>query len=420
MWIPNFSYAAFLLFCLVAACSPRLRTRPFYLPEKTPGAAAEKRELKRPPGKATTCNNWQNYLPDPAHPDHLPQRLLRVNVHILNSRDSSHNFKPAEARDFITRLLAKANAQLDTNERNWRSPEGTPTLPKRYRYVLTPQNQPGDDGIYFHFDDELYYFISSGKNQNNYSGKVIDRYAVGLDSILNIFVLVHPDDSIRSKTYRANGQGIAIGNALKMAGLYESKGAPEGFSGLLNHEIGHILSLSHAWTEDGCPDTQNHPNRCWTWTPEGPCRDQATNNMMDYNAYQIALTPCQVGRIQAQFALEHTPVRRCLQPVWCSRRADREIVVRDSVAWLGARDLEGDLTISPGGALLLACRVSLPPDGRITVQPGGRLWLDGCRLHNACGKNWAGIFVQEKGDVRGEVHILQPPALENSPPGKIK
>lgn len=425
---------------LLAACSTGLRTERFVLPEEAKPPAKEKSNpapapadrravLPAPPKPLTakrpgsnTCTTWQGYLPDPTHPEYLPLRHLRVNFHILNSRDSSHNFKPEEARRFFTELLRLANADLDTNIRNWRSPDGTAVLPKRYRYELAPHNPPlsplaaagdGGDGFYFHFDDSLYYFVSMGKNQNNYDRQVIDRYSIGADSILNIFVQVHPDDSIRSPYYRANGQGIALGNALKMAGIFESKGQPGGFVGLMNHEIGHILGLSHAWVEDGCPDTQNHPNKCWAWTPEPPCNDLATNNMMDYNAYQVALTPCQIGRIQANFANEASAIRRCLRPDWCLRHPESTITIRDSVQWLGARDLEGDLVIAPGGQLRILCRVSMPPGSRITVQPGGLLVLDNARLHQACGKSWAGIFVEEKKGLKGEVRVERKPVIEN-------
>jgi len=394
-----------LLLLPTVSCSPALRTEP-YFPETD--------KTEKPPRPDRSCGDWRNYLPDPAHPEFVPLRLLRVNFHVMNSSDSSHNFQPEAGRTYLKELLARCNEALDSNARNWRSPEGTAVLPRRYRYVLT--SQPDDDGIYFHYDDSLYFFISQGKNQNNYSRKVIEKYAVGKDSILNIFVMVHPDDSIQSKTYRAGGQGIALGTALKVAGIFETKEPPGNFDGLINHEIGHILGLSHAWLEDGCPDTENHPNKCWQWSKDPPCRDQATNNMMDYNAYQFALTPCQIGRIQAVFANEKSALRRCLVPTWCVRNPGQDIVVRDTVVWEGARDISGNVTVAPGGLLRIHCRVSLPENGRITVQPGGRLLLDGARLHNACGREWEGIFVQTKGDLKGEVLALKPPVLENCPP----
>lgn len=407
LWLP--------LLGVVFGCAP-VRSSRYVLPETTETGS---RKAAPPPGYAGLLT-WQHYLPDPAHPEYMPIRYVRVNFHVMNSRDSSHNFKPTAAKAYLKDLLERSNVELDTNWRNWRSPEGTKILPKRYRYVLSPQPVPGDDGFYFHFDDAHYKLVYIGEHQNNYDRDVIDKYGIGTDSIINVFVQVHPDDSLRSRTYRSTDQGIALGTALKMANLYESKGEPQRFVGLFNHEVGHILGLSHAWTEDGCPDTDNHPNRCWMWSETGPCRDQASDNMMDYNTYKVALTPCQIGRVHATFSSEMHPVRRCLLPTWCVRNPAMDVVIRDSVHWAGARDLEGHLTIAKGGALRLSGRLSLPADAQITVEPGGRLWLDGARIHNACRDTWKGIFVEEDRQLKetGLVKIVRAPLLENTSAAK--
>ena len=134
---------------------------------------------------------------------------------------------------------------------------------------------------------------------------------------------------------------------------------------------------------------------------------------MDYNAYQIALTPCQLGKLHGTLANESHIARKCLVPVWCQRNPERDIVITDSVAFTGARDFEGNITVADGGILYLSCRVSMPENAYILVAPGGKLWLDGCKLHNSCGKNWQGILVQSRRFVKGQVLVRRPPTILN-------
>ncbi|MCS6928630.1 MAG: M43 family zinc metalloprotease [Saprospiraceae bacterium] len=97
---------------------------------------------------------------------------------------------------------------------------------------------------------------------------------------------------------------------------------------LLNHEIGHTLSLRHTWNEDdGCLDTPlgnlydeykngvctlNQRANCWGYDPSiptcpgsnkgKPCDEwyKISNNMMDYNQYAPhAVTECQIARMNA-------------------------------------------------------------------------------------------------------------------------
>lgn len=80
---------------------------------------------------------------------------------------------------------------------------------------------------------------------------------------------------------------------------------------LIMHEIGHNLGLRHTWNQnDGCDDTPMNPyhlNRsatgfqCWALNEPATSKcdslHKCSNNMMDYNAYQNALTECQLAKI---------------------------------------------------------------------------------------------------------------------------
>lgn len=83
----------------------------------------------------------------------------------------------------------------------------------------------------------------------------------------------------------------------------------------LNHEIGHILSLDHPKMSpngaksvlggtqytDNCDDTPTFMeliNDGYT-DPYEWCNGRATNNLMDYNCNQRALTPCQINQVHS-------------------------------------------------------------------------------------------------------------------------
>jgi hypothetical protein len=360
------------------------------------------------------CNDPLDYAPDLAYPDHTPPIAIRVNVHFTDVGDGVHNLNEAQARQFTHEMLEKCNARLKQNSKmHLPLRNETPVLPVPWYYVLTPDpNIPGHDGIYFDHDTALYYY-RHGKNTNRTSRDVINKFAVNPDSVINIFLMPHHPDSVRSATYRAVGTGIMLGSSLKIAQVFKPGLSPESCVGLLNHEIGHGLGLSHTWGgNDGCDDTPNHTN-CWYYTDTPPCDSLVSNNMMDYNAWQIAVTPCQIGRVMRNIANPSSRIRKFARPDWCVYDPEKTITVVDSVHWKAPKDLSSDILIADGAVLRLSCRLSMAPGARFIVSPRGKLILDDCHLHNSCGEQWEGIEIVRRGKSSGIVEVFGNPQIEN-------
>ena len=370
--------------------------------------------------KQQTLKNYSpdyiSYIPATQNIEHTSSRTIRVNFHFINGSDSSLNYLGEDATRFAYKLIEEANENLKTNKR-MRLPPGNQTicLAPMYQYQITiTKGLEAYQGVYCHFDDTLGYFINRGPNRNNFDRSVINKYVIGQDSILNIFIIPHHPDSISSPTYPVTASGIALGGSVKISGVFETGNPPWAFKGLLNHEIGHVIGLTHTWaSNDGCDDTPKNPN-CWNISDEGPCDIWASNNLMDYNAAQNALTPCQIGKIHQSMANEQSLIRKFLVSDWCDLDQTKTIRIRDTCDWAGAKDLSGHLIVSRHAQLAVRNRISFPEGGKLIVEPGGILILeDGARLHNACHAEWEGIEIQKERNLQGEVILTGPAQIEN-------
>lgn len=373
-------------------------------------------EVKKDRYGRSACDLGENYIPDTNYIDQTPMKYIRLNIHWINTSDSSKNYVGKKAIKFTEGLLRAANRDVQKNCEMW-LPNGnnTPVLPPRYQYVLTPRpNDPDDDGIYFHFDDEIAYYVHKGKNRNISDKRPYQRYGIQKDTVLNIFIMPHHPDSVASPTYHPGQVGVALGSHVKIAGMFEGKGTYWQYRGCFNHEVGHIYGLSHTWRfNDGCDDTPRHKQECWSPGQRPGCDTLTSNNVMDYNVLQNSWTPCQIGKVQYRMAKERSRQRKFLEPTWCTLKEDQHIFIKDSIQWDCMKDLEGHLTIEPGASLTMRCRTSLPKGAKITVMPGATLRLDNARLHNACGEEWEGIEIQETNKEKGQVVFIGDPVLEN-------
>jgi hypothetical protein len=406
----NIVTGSILFIFLFMSCSPKLQVH-----------TAKQEDVRimtrsaQPDNKVNSCYNPLAYV---AHPELIRMKYIRVNFHFMNSTDGKYNMPKEEVNNYAREWINVTNSNLARNMQMFLPPGNkTPLLPIPYRYVITGDpSVPGDTGIYYHIDDELCYVVKTGRERNISDTRVIKKYAVRPDSVMNIFVQTHQLDSIPSPTYKPDHSGISLGTSVKIFGIWFQRPTVWNVRGITNHEIGHSLGLAHTWQGyDGCDDTPDHPN-CWNKTEEPPCDTLYSNNMMDYNAHMAALTPCQIGKVLMNMAKPGSLQRNILEPRWCHLDTSATIHIRDSVRWEASADLEGNVIIHPGGILEVGCRISLPAGASIQIYPGGKLVvLSSGKIHNACGDNWNGIQLLKEKKVSGALYLMEGAIIENTP-----
>lgn len=86
---------------------------------------------------------------------------------------------------------------------------------------------------------------------------------------------------------------------------------------------------------------------------------------------------------------------------WRDYDASKSLTITEDTLLDRAIDMKGDIIIQEGKSLRLSCRVHMPKGGKIIVNPGATLILNGCKLHNDCGETWGGIEVLSLGENTG-------------------
>lgn len=200
----------------------------------------------------------------------------------------------------------------------------------------------------------------------------------------NFWYSMWPDYSFSQDAYwhapdaflqHLNGQQASWGGAAWVNGPQLSF-----MSGSFLHEMGHYFDLKH---KNSCSD-----------------------NIMNQQGPRTSLTGCQVREMYEAIMTQSTR-----EFVICEDVLDYEITVDKDETWEMSMRFFTDIVIKDGATLTVTCELQMPNKGRIIVEDGGKLIVDGGILTSAC-ESWDGIKVTG-GDDEVDVQFTNDAIIEN-------
>lgn len=206
----------------------------------------------------------------------------------------------------------------------------------------------------------------------------------GSEKFLDIFVTAGSDPHYQVGTgCGPSGSYLNVSNLLNNGDYATAQ--------LIAHEIGHCLGLSHADSPNSNCQFEDLPatdHFCF-------CSCDATttsNNIMGYNTCRNYFSPHQIGTMRQSISSDYGGLLQ--RSVNCTENEHITLNITNDLTWVNSIATRGDLVVKNNSTLTVKCRVNLPPNAKIVVEPGSKLILDGGVLTNQCGYFWAGIDVQ--------------------------
>ncbi len=192
-------------------------------------------------------------------------------------------------------------------------------------------------------------------------------------------------------------QNLSANSGVVMYNRYAGGNATNDYNtaSTLAHELGHCLGLYHSYGPSTCTQTDyqylydlfgysttNPPqnNYCAFYTGQ-------SNDLMGSQQDCKHQSPLQMGWMHRTLSL--TNMRKYVK---CDNNYGGEMVVNSAETWDFDIRVYKNIRIVSGGTLNLTCNLTMSPTGKIIVEDGGKLNVDGGKITSVCDL-WDGIEV---------------------------